>query len=181
MTTLQAVSGAGKQGIDDLQNATTSKFPHRISNNVIPHIDYFLKSGYTFEEDKLRFETQKILHNPNIEVAATCIRIPITNCHSESVTFELDSNISITSIKRVLATQSGLILCDDPSNNSYPMPILSDGKDEIFVGRIRKDFSAPNSYHMFLSMDNIRKGAALNAVQIMEYIIKNLKNKPRTT
>ena len=174
VSTYQAVSGAGNQGIKDFKNGTTQKLAHPIKDNLIPHIDIFLKNGFTLEEDKMRFETSKILHNTNILVSATCVRVPVTNCHSESVSVFLETNTPISLVKKALEGQKGVTVLDDTPNNLYPMPSLANGKDEILVGRLRKDMSCPNLFHMFISMDNIRKGAALNAVQIMEYVMQNI-------
>ncbi len=174
VSTYQAVSGAGKKGLFDLENNTSLKFPHTISNNIIPHIDKFLENGYTLEEDKMKFEIKKILHDNNIQLSATCVRVPLNNCHSESVYFELESQIPLRSIKRALNTQPGIIKTDDPQNNIYPMPTLANNKDHVFVGRIRNDEYSENAFHLFITMDNIRKGAALNAVQIMEYVTKSV-------
>lgn len=173
VSTYQAVSGAGTKALEDLEQNTTTKLNHKIQNNLIPHIDVFLDDGYTLEEDKMRFELNKILRSDNIMVSATCVRVPIKNCHSESVNFSLKDNVPIKDLERALKSQKGVTFIS--RQDLYPMPILSDGKDDVFVGRLRSDTTAKNSYNMFISMDNIRKGAALNAVQIMEYIVASTK------
>jgi len=172
-TTFQAVSGAGNSGIDDYMNNYTKKLFWPIKDNLLPHIDSFLDNGYTFEEDKMQFETRKILHDENINISATCVRVPIKNCHSESLTIELHETTQINEICELLRSQKGISLYDNPQTNTYPMPLIANNKDNIFVGRLRKDTSSPASYNMFICFDNIRKGAALNAIQIMEWIINN--------
>jgi len=170
-STYQAVSGAGQKGIDDLNNNTTNKFVYPINNNLIPCIDYPLENGYTFEEDKMNFELNKIL-NRQIKISTTCVRVPVLNCHSESLNIQFDRAPTLEKIKEVLKSEKGVCLVDDLKNNQYPMPILADGKDDVFVGRIRKDPSNTRAINLFLSFDNIRKGASLNAVQILERLIK---------
>lgn len=176
VSTYQAVSGAGQGGLLDLEYGTTNKFPHPIADNLIPHIDKFLPNGYTFEEDKMQFELKKILHDPTIKITTTAVRVPITNSHSESVNIELSQRVSITRIKQTLSNQEGVLVTDNPATNLYPMPKLSNLTDNILVGRIRKDYSLQNSYNIFLCMNNIRKGAALNAVQIMQKLIQKTQN-----
>ncbi len=172
VSTYQAVSGAGQKGIDDLLNNNNNKFLYPIENNLLPHIDIFLKNGNTKEEDKIIFETQKIL-NTKIAISATAVRVPITNCHSESINIEFKKPLSIAKIRENLANKPGIVLLDDIQNNLYPMPLQADGKNGIFVGRIRKDYSQKNSINLFICFDNLRKGAGLNAVQIMtKYIEK---------
>lgn len=174
VSTYQAVSGAGNNAILDLQNNSAKKFPYLITNNLIPHIDTFLKNGYTKEEDKLMFEISKIFRI-KIPVSATAVRVPIINCHSESVNIQLNKPISTYSLKKIFATTAGVTLLDDTTHNLYPMPMQANQTNQVFVGRIRKDSTQANSYNFFLSFDNLRKGAALNAVQIMhEYINKFL-------
>ena len=171
VSTYQAVSGAGQLGINDLQNNSAKKFTYPISNNLIPHIDKFLPNGYTLEEDKLMFEISKIFRI-KIPISATCVRVPIQNCHSESVNLQFAKHMTITKLKQVLASTNGVTILDDTKNNLYPMPMQANNTNQVFVGRIRKDTSAPNTFNIFLSFDNLRKGAAVNAVQIMKSYIK---------
>lgn len=172
VSTYQAVSGAGQKGIDDLQNNTQSKFDFAIRNNVIPQIDVFLPSGYTKEEDKVIFESRKILMRPDLKITATAIRIPVLNCHSESVNVEFEKRTCVKRIKDVLKSSPNIILQDEPENKVYPMPINCDGKDEVFVGRIRKDDSRENCFNLWIVADNLRRGAASNAVDIFETLQK---------
>lgn len=171
VSTYQAVSGAGNNALLDLQNNSAKKFIYPIANNLLPHIDNFLPSGYTKEEDKLMFEISKIFRI-KIPISATAVRVPITNCHSESVNIEFAKPITITQVKNVLSTSCGVTLLDDQKNNLYPMPLVADNTNQVFVGRIRKDPTHKNTYNLFLSFDNLRKGAALNAVQIMKAYIE---------
>lgn len=171
VSTYQAVSGAGQKGIDDLINNTSSKFNYQINNNLLPHIDKFLYNGYTKEEDKMMFETSKIL-NKKIPICATAVRVPIKNCHSESINIEFTKPVSVKKIREYLSNKSGIVLLDDPANNLYPMPQQANEKNSVFVGRIRKDYSQKNSINLFICFDNVRKGAGLNAVQIMTNYIQ---------
>lgn len=175
-STYQAVSGAGQRGTLDLENGikgeSPQKFIHPIFSNVIPHIDDFLPNGYTKEEDKMIFETRKILHAPNLKITATAVRVPVFNAHSESVNVQLNSPFTLSDIKQAFAKIPNLIIQDSPQDNLYPMPIFCDGKDEVFVGRIRKDESAENALNFWVVSDNIRKGAATNAVQILQKILE---------
>lgn len=175
ISTYQAVSGAGKRGADDLINDTNVKFNYKIKNNLIPQIDRPLQNGYTYEEDKMEFELKKILHCPDLKISSTCVRVPILNCHSESINIEFKQKPTLNRIKEILGSFDGITLFDDLDNNIYPMPILADGKSDVFVGRIRRDTSNKNSINMFISFDNLLKGAALNAVQILDNLVK--KNK----
>ena len=174
-STYQAVSGAGMAGSADLENGAKgiapSKFNQPIFHNVIPQIDVFLDSGYTKEEQKMIDETRKILHAPDLAVTATTVRVPVPNCHSESINLEFEKPFDLDEVKRVLASAPGLIVMDDPSRCVYPMPCNCDNKDEVFVGRIRRDFSVANGLNIWVVADNIRKGAATNAVQIAQYLI----------
>lgn len=170
VSTYQAVSGAGKKGVDDLKNNTTLKFEHGINNNLLPQIDIALNNGYTFEEDKMSFELKKILQNRYLKISATCVRVPIENCHSESVNIEFEYEPNIRKIKQALKDFGGICLVDDLKKQLYPMPKIADGKDDVFVGRIRRDTSNKNAVNFFISFDNLRKGAALNAVQIVEWL-----------
>jgi len=177
-STYQAVSGAGMGGYEDLINGikgeAPKKFPHPIAYNLIPHIDVFLENGYTKEEMKMINETKKIMHRPDLKITATTVRVPVFYGHSESINVEFEKSFDIEEIKETLKNSKGIVLMDDVKNNVYPMPILAEGKDEVFVGRIRRDESVENGINMWVVADNIRKGAATNAVQIAELLIKNI-------
>lgn len=170
-STYQAVSGAGIQGILDLQEGTTKKFPYPILGNVIPHIDVFLDNGYTKEEIKMIEETKKILHDDNLRITATTVRVPVLNAHSESINVELNSEFELENVVDLFNNSKGIIVHDDVENLKYPTPLELSGKDEVFVGRIRRDFSLDNGLNLWVVADNIRKGAALNAIQITEILI----------
>lgn len=170
-STYQAVSGAGIQGILDLQEGTTKKFPYPILGNVIPHIDVFLDNGYTKEEIKMIEETKKILHHDNLRITATTVRVPVLNAHSESINVELNSEFELENVIDLFNNSKGIIVHDDVENLKYPTPLELSGKDEVFVGRIRRDFSLDNGLNLWVVADNIRKGAALNAIQIAEILI----------
>lgn len=171
-STYQAVSGAGIQGILDLQEGTTKKFPYPILGNVIPHIDVFLDNGYTKEEIKMIEETKKILHDDTLRITATTVRVPVLNAHSESINVELNSEFELENVIDLFNNSKGIIVHDDVENLKYPTPLELSGKDEVFVGRIRRDFSLDNGLNLWVVADNIRKGAALNAIQIAEILIK---------
>lgn len=177
-TTYQAVSGSGKGGIDDLLNGQEGiepkKYPHPIYNNVLPHIDVFLENGYTKEEMKMINETKKILSlGDEVGISATCVRVPVLNSHSVEIDVEFKKDTTVEEIRKVLKNSPGVILIDEPRENKYPMPIDATGIDSVLVGRIRKDISKPNAFHIWCVADNIRKGAASNAVQIAELIESN--------
>ena len=180
-STYQAVSGAGQQGTLDLQNGINGlppkKFVYPIFNNILPHIDDFLDTGYTKEEQKMIFETKKILHRPNLRVTATTVRVPVFDCHSESINIELKKDFDIEQVKKDFSQFQNLVVVDDISKNIYPMPINCVGKDEVFVGRIRRDYSVKNGLNIFVVADNIRKGAGTNAVQILQELLKLKENK----
>lgn len=169
-TTYQAVSGSGQKGVEDLKRGEQGEpplnYPHPIYGNCLPHIDSFLEDGYTKEEQKMIDETRKILGLPDLSVSATCVRVPVWNGHCVAINVTLDKEATVDEIKNLLADFEGIRLEDDPKENRYPMPILADGNDLVWVGRIRKDESAPNTFHLWAVADNIRKGAASNAVQI---------------
>ncbi|EGT3616413.1 aspartate-semialdehyde dehydrogenase [Clostridium perfringens] len=171
-STYQAVSGAGLQGILDLQEGTTEKFPYPILGNIIPHIDVFLDNGYTKEEIKMIEETKKILHDDTLKITATTARVPVLNAHSESINVELNSEFEVENVIDLFKNSKGLIVHDDVENLKYPTPLELSGKDEVFVGRIRRDFSLDNGLNLWVVADNIRKGAALNAIQIAEILIE---------
>lgn len=178
-STYQAVSGAGMGGYSDLEEglkgAPTKKFPHPIANNILPHIDVFTENGYTKEEMKMILETQKIMHDDSLKITATTVRVPVYYGHSESINVELKNDFTIEDIFELYNNAKGIILKDDVKNLQYPMPIDAAGQDEVFVGRIRRDFSIDNGLNLWVVADNIRKGAASNAVQIAEYIINECK------
>lgn len=175
-STYQAVSGAGKAGCEDLKNGIKGEqqktFPHPIFNNVIPHIDTFFDDGYTKEEYKLINETKKILNDESIKITATAVRVPVFNCHCESVNVEFEKPFEINEVKKMLSNLENVIMLDDFKNFTYPTPLQAKGKNEVFVGRIRKDFSQPNAINLWIVADNIRKGAATNAVQILKLLIE---------
>ncbi len=177
-STYQAVSGAGVAGWKDLENGlkgeAPKKFPHPIANNCLPHIDVFLDNGYTKEEMKMIWETRKILHHPDMRVTATTVRVPVFNSHSESINVEFENPVNINEVKELLSSAPGVVLQDDPENNVYPLAVNAAGRDEVFVGRIRRDESVENGINMWVVADNIRKGAATNAVQIAELIVNDM-------
>jgi aspartate-semialdehyde dehydrogenase len=174
-STYQAVSGAGKNGLEDLlSNASyqdLKKFPHPIHNNCLPHIDVFMEDGYTKEEHKMIDETKKILGDSSIRITATTVRVPVENCHGESINVEFENDFDLEEVKSILKNSEGIILYDDPENNIYPLASVANGRDEVFVGRLRRDYSQANTLNFWCVADNIRKGAATNAIQIMEKMI----------
>ena len=174
-STYQAVSGAGKDALDDLENHDNSKplkkFPYPIYNNCLPHIDIFLDNGYTKEEMKMINETRKILHKPDLKITATTVRVPVSNSHSESINIEFEKQYELQDLINTLKNSPNIIVQDDIKNNIYPMPINATGHDEVFVGRIRRDESVESGVNIWVVADNIRKGAASNAVQIIEKLI----------
>ena len=175
-STYQAVSGAGVKGFDDLKNGINGeepkKFPYPIFANCLPHIDVFLDNGYTREEDKMIFETKKILNDQNILVTATCVRVPVYYGHSESINIEFENACTLDQVKEVLKNAEGVVIADDVANNVYPMPITAENKDEVFIGRIRRDDTVPYGVNLWVVADNIRKGAATNTVQIAQKAIE---------
>lgn len=171
-STYQAVSGAGKKAIDDLNNHTTTKFQYPIHNNCLPHIDVFENNGYTKEEMKMINETKKILGRPDLKITATAVRVPVMNSHSESINVEFENEFDINQIINELKSAQGIIVQDDIKNNIYPLAINASGHNEVFVGRIRRDNSIPYGLNFWCVADNIRKGAATNAIQILELLIK---------
>lgn len=177
-STYQAVSGAGLGGYKDLEDgikgAPPKKFQYPIANNLIPQIDVFTQNGYTKEEMKMVDETKKILHNDKLKITATTVRVPVYYSHSESINVELLKQFNIDEITSILKASPGIIITDDIKNNLYPMPIDAAGRDEVFVGRIRRDFSIDNGLNLWVVADNIRKGAASNAVQIAELLVNSL-------
>ncbi len=187
IATYQSVSGSGLKGIAQLDREEAKNFqlptpnsqlpnayPHPIYRNVLPHGGDFCDNGYTTEEEKLVNETRKILRAPQIAVTATVCRVPVTGGHSEAVNVEFNRPFELDEVRRLLEQQPGVVVQDDPTQNLYPMAITSYDKDEVFVGRIRRDFSVANGLNLWVVSDNIRKGAATNAVQIAKYIIENI-------
>ncbi|MGL5152338.1 MAG: aspartate-semialdehyde dehydrogenase [Clostridium sp.] len=176
-STYQAVSGAGMQGIADLEDGMKGiepkKFPQPIVGNVLPHIDVFLDNGYTKEEEKMIKESRKILNLPDLRVTATTVRVPVLNGHSESINIELSNEFELEDVFSVLGSTKGVIVYDNTKEQKYPTPLMMAGRDEVFVGRIRRDFSLDNGLNLWVVADNIRKGAALNAIQIAEIMINN--------
>ena len=176
-STYQAVSGAGMQGIKDLEDGLKGlepkKFPYQIAGNCLPHIDVFLENGYTKEEMKMIEETRKILHSNDLKITATTVRVPVLNSHSESINVELNSPFELEDIFKLFEKTEGLTVYDNVNELKYPTALNVSGKDDVYVGRIRRDFSLDNGLNLWVVADNIRKGAALNAVQIAEVLIKN--------
>ena len=170
-STYQAVSGAGKLGLQDLEQHSTLKFQHPIYDNCLPQIDTFLVNHYTKEEMKMVNETRKILKHPTLPITATAVRVPVTNCHGESINVVFEKSFKLTDIFNTLKSAPGIVVQDDIENNIYPISSNVNGHDEVFVGRIRKDFSIKNGLNLWVVADNLRKGAASNAIQIIEKMI----------
>ncbi|MGV3559664.1 aspartate-semialdehyde dehydrogenase [Larkinella arboricola] len=179
VSTYQSVTGTGKAAVDQLfaersgDQSTEKVYPHPIDLNVLPHIDVFLDNGYTKEEMKMVNETKKIMGDDSIQVTATTVRIPTIGGHSEAVNVEFENDYQVSDVVTLLGEAEGVVVQDDPKNYVYPMPLTAHGKDEVFVGRIRRDESQPNALNLWIVADNLRKGAATNAVQIAEYLVKN--------
>ena len=176
VSTYQSVTGTGVKAVEQLMNerkgiSGAMAYPHTIDLNVIPHIDVFLENGYTKEEMKMIVETKKIMGDENIQVTATTVRIPVMGGHSESVNIEFEKDFDVAEVRQLLAEEAGIVVVDDPSNSKYPMPKDAHEKDEVFVGRIRRDESQANTLNLWIVADNLRKGAATNAVQIAEYLV----------
>ncbi len=178
-STYQAVSGSGISGIVDLENGIKNlpnkKYPYPIAYNCIPHIDSFMDNGYTKEEIKMIEETKKILNDDALKITATTVRIPVKNCHSVSVNLEFEKSFELNDIFKILCDSKGIVVQDDTRNSLYPMPISVNGTDNVYVGRIRRDFSIENGLNMWVVADNVRKGAATNAVQIAELVAEILE------
>jgi len=177
VSTYQAISGAGSEAIDEMKNQlkgdmVPKKLAYQILHNLIPQIDVFMENSYTKEEMKMVHETCKIMHDDNIKVTATCIRVPVFNSHSESVNIETEKKITRAKAIELLSKAPGVKVVDDPASKKYPMPLDADGLDETFVGRIREDETIANGLNLWVVSDNLRKGAALNAVQIAEKLIE---------
>jgi aspartate-semialdehyde dehydrogenase len=183
VSTYQSVSGAGRQAMDELSEQVAAlfngkepekkKFPHQIAFNCIPHIDVFMEDGYTREEWKMIHETRKILGEPSLALTATTVRVPVFCSHSESLNVETEKAITAAEVKTLLRQAPGVIVADEPANDLYPLPIEATGKDAIYIGRIREDHSVQNGINLWVVADNLRKGAALNAVQIAEILIRD--------
>jgi aspartate-semialdehyde dehydrogenase len=180
VSTYQSVTGTGKKAVDQLFNERKGKegemaYRYPIDLNAIPQIDVFLENGYTKEEMKMVNETKKIMRDDSIRVSATTVRIPVMGGHSESVNIEFEKDFDLGDVRRILSEAPGVVVQDDPSGQIYPMPLWAHEKDEVFVGRIRRDETQPNTLNMWIVSDNLRKGAATNAVQIAEYLVaKNI-------
>ncbi len=183
VSTYQAVSGAGKAGFDELDQhilaamqgtePTMEVFQYPIAFNLIPHIDEFVEDGYTREEMKMVWETRKIMHEPDLKIAATAVRVPVYRSHSESINLETEKPITVDEVRRILSQAPGVVVQDDPGSKVYPMPLYSSNKDQVFVGRIRPDISlGDNGIVIWVAADQIRKGAATNAIQIGEIVVK---------
>ncbi|MFM9051797.1 MAG: aspartate-semialdehyde dehydrogenase, partial [Bacteroidota bacterium] len=176
VSTYQSVSGTGKKAIDQLMNERQGvrgemAYRYQIDLNLLPQIDSFLENGYTKEEMKMVNETRKILRDESIRITSTTVRVPVKGGHSESVNVEFKNDFELSDVRTLLSQMPGIVLVDDPSNQKYPMPLDAEGKDEVFVGRIRRDESQPKTLNMWVVADNLRKGAATNAIQIAEYLV----------
>ncbi|RKF05223.1 aspartate-semialdehyde dehydrogenase [Tenacibaculum lutimaris] len=186
ISTYQSVSGTGVKAVQQLDNEEAGvegemAYPHPIGRNALPHCDVFLENGYTKEEMKLVKEPKKILRDDSFAVTATAVRIPTAGGHSESVNIQFENDFELEKVRELLDKTDGVVVQDDVQNNVYPMPILANNKDEVFVGRIRRDESQPNTLNMWIVADNLRKGAATNTVQIAEYLVANNLVKPSVT
>ena len=179
VSTYQSVTGTGKNAVDQLNaeisgdNTTEKVYPYEIFKNALPQCDVFADDDYTKEEIKLMTEPKKIMGDDGFNLSATAVRVPVQGGHSESVNVEFENEFDLDEVRKILSETPGVVVLDDVSNKIYPMPLYSEGKDEVFVGRIRRDRSQPNTLNMWIVADNLRKGAATNAVQIAEYLIKN--------
>jgi len=172
-STYQSVSGSGTKGLRDLDEGLNEFYPYPIKGNVLPHIDVFLDNGYTKEEMKMIEETRKILHDEDMKVTATAVRVPVRFAHSVSANVQLSRNFDLDVVRKMLGDYPGIILKDDPDNGQYPIPQDAEGKNEVYVGRVRRDFSQDNTLNLWIVADNIRKGAATNAVQIGKLLVDN--------
>ncbi|GFN23824.1 aspartate-semialdehyde dehydrogenase [Thermanaeromonas sp. C210] len=183
VATYQAVSGAGQEAIEELRQQSRqvlkgekevrgAVFPHQIAFNCLPHIDVFLENGYTKEEMKMVYETQKIMGDPSIRVTATTVRVPVFNGHSEAVTVETERKLTAEEAREILSRAPGIVVVDDPQAKAYPLAVHASGRDEVFVGRIREDISVESGLSLWVVADNLRKGAATNAVQIAEVLLR---------
>lgn len=185
VSTYQAASGAGATAMAELEQQhvdiaagkepKVEKFAHQLAFNVIPHIDVFMENGYTKEEMKMNLETKKIMHAPELEVSATCVRVPVMRAHSEAIWVETERALSIDEVNKAFREAEGVVIIDNPENKEYPMPLHLAGENPVYVGRIRKDLANENGITFWTVSDQIKKGAALNAVQIAQYILKHKK------
>jgi len=178
VSTYQSITGTGVKAVQQLENEYKGEqgemaYPYPIHRNAIPHCDVFLENDYTKEEMKLTHETKKILNDNSVLVSATAVRIPVVGGHSESVNIEFENDFEITDVKKLLSETPGITLQDNPGVNTYPMPIYAEGKNDVFVGRVRKDHSHAKALQLWIVADNLRKGAATNAIQIAEYLVEN--------
>ena len=179
VSTYQSVTGTGKNAVDQLNNEIsgnkegTKVYPYEIFKNALPQCDVFAEDDYTKEEIKLMTEPKKIMGDDSFNITATAVRVPVQGGHSESVNIEFENDFDLQEVKKILSETSGVIVLDDVKNNIYPLPLYSEGKDEVFVGRIRRDRSQPKTLNLWIVADNLRKGAATNAVQIAEYLYEN--------
>jgi len=179
VSTYQSVSGTGVKAVRQMENEIHGKsdemaYPYQIFKNALPHCDVFLDNGYTKEEMKLAKEPQKILNDNSFAVTATAVRIPTAGGHSESVNVEFEEDFELSEVRKILSQMPGVTVQDNPDTNTYPMPIFAHNKDDVFVGRLRRDESIPNTLNMWIVADNLRKGAATNAIQIAEYMVEHL-------
>ena len=177
VSTYQSITGTGVKAVEQMENERSGKkvemvYPYQIDRNCLPHCDVFMENGYTKEEMKLTNETKKIL-DPSINVTATAVRVPVVGGHSEAVNIEFEKDFDLGEVRQLLQNQEGITLKDDPTTNSYPMPLFAEGKNDVFVGRIRRDESQPNTLNLWVVSDNLRKGAATNAVQIAMHLVHN--------
>jgi len=177
VSTYQSVTGTGVKAVQQLENERKGikgdmAYRYQIDKNCLPQIDVFLENGYTKEEMKMVNETKKIMGDDTVQLTSTCVRVPVMGGHSESVNIEFEKDVDVDEVKKILSQTKGIIVQDDIANFIYPMPIDADGKDEVFVGRIRKDESQPNAINLWIVADNLRKGAATNAIQIAEYLLE---------
>lgn len=178
ISTYQSITGTGQKAVQQMEderagNPVDKVYPHTIDKNCLPHCDVFLDNGYTKEEMKLVNETRKILGDPTINVTATAVRVPVMGGHSEAVNVEFHNDYDLAEVRELLAATDGVVVQDDVANNVYPMPLNAHDKNEVFVGRLRRDESQPNTLNMWIVSDNLRKGAATNAIQIAEYLVKH--------
>ncbi len=178
VSTYQSITGTGVKAVEQMENERKGEngemaYPYPIDRNCLPHCDVFEDNGYTKEEMKLVNEPKKIMGDDNLKITATAVRVPVVGGHSESVNIEFENDFDLAEVRKILHDTDGITLQDNPETNTYPMPLYAENKDDVFVGRIRRDESQPNTVNMWIVTDNLRKGAATNAVQIAEYLVKN--------
>lgn len=177
VSTYQSVTGTGKDAVDQLESEIKGEkanmvYPYQIFKNALPHCDVFEENGYTKEEMKLTRETKKIMRDDNIAVTATAVRVPVQGGHSEAVNIEFENDFDLSEVRQLLHDFPGIVVKDNLETNNYPMPLYAEGKNEVFVGRIRRDFTQENTLNMWIVSDNLRKGAATNTIQIAEYLVE---------